>query len=417
MDSNSTITPFWNRIPKFFLYGLHPNTLILIGVLFVASYVFSGPLVNLVYSVVIIKYASEALQHTVEGHLTPPQLSVEVINENFELPFKLFIVYLCYFYALAHLLGMVTSLLAIPLLVAAILLLPAVVISLVVSENIGHAINPLNWFRIAFSIGWPYLIMFLFLVLFALVETEFASILITKIPASFALPLFLAIDAYFMFVMFHLMGYVVMQYHEELGGDTPEGLNSDEEDDQHMSPRLRRFMEEGNTTAALGELSSLIQESPQDLELRRRMYVFLMSSGENERLQRYAPHYFGMLADQRRYDDAATVYQDSHERGDVFTIASASHHLPVMQVLRRRRMCKLAVLMAQGFHKRFPKDLHTPEIYLEMAKILSEELQRDDLAKNTLGFVLKGFPEDVLIPEVKQYLEVLARLSNPITAN
>ena len=104
MPGTALITPFWNRIPRFFLYGLHPNALILIGVLFSASYIFGGPLINLVYYIVIIKYASEGLQHTVEGHLTPPQLSVEVINENFELPFKLFIVYLCYFHALAHLL-------------------------------------------------------------------------------------------------------------------------------------------------------------------------------------------------------------------------------------------------------------------------------------------------------------------------
>ncbi|MEN8170838.1 MAG: hypothetical protein ABFS08_11505 [Pseudomonadota bacterium] len=418
MDITAKITPFWNRIPSFFLYGLRPNALILAGILFAASYVFGGPLINLVYYVVIIKYASEALQHTVQGDLSPPALSAEVINENFELPFKLFIVYLCYFYALSHLLGTVPSLLAIPLLIVAILLLPAVVISLVVTEEIGHALNPLNWIKIAFSIGWPYLIMFLFLMLFGLIKTEVFSTLITRIPVNFVMPFWLAVDAYFMFVMFHLMGYVTMQYHEELGGEAPEVLIDDtQHEDEYASPRLQRFIEEGNTTAAIGEISSMIQDNPQDLELRRRMYVFLMSNGENERLQRFAPHYFGMLTEQKRYEDAATVYHDSHERGDAFIPETTSHYLAIMQVLRRRRMGKQAVLLAQGFHKRFPNDPRTPEVYLEMAKILSEDLQRDELAKNTLAFLLKGFPDDVLIPEVKQFLGILSNLTNAAPAN
>jgi hypothetical protein len=418
MHSAAKITPFWNRIPSFFLYGLRPNALILVGVLFAASYVFGGPLINLVYYVVIIKYASVALQHTVEGHLSPPALSVEVINENFELPFKLFIVYLCYFYAFSHILGVIPSLLAIPLLVVAILLLPAVVISLVVTEEIGHALNPLNWMKIAFSIGWPYLIMFLFLMLFGLVKAEVFATFGSRISLNLMIPFWLAVDAYFTFVMFHLMGYVAMQYHEELGGETPDGLSSGAQDeDEFASPRLQRFIDEGNITAAMGELSSLIQDNPQDLELRRRLYVFLLSNGESERLQRYAPHYFGMLMEQKRYDDAATVYHDSLERGDAFTPETASHYLAIMQVLRRRRMCKQAILLAQGFHKRFPGDPHTPAVYLEMAKILSEDLQRDELAKNTLAFLLKGFPEDVLIPEVKQYLGILSNLTSPAPAN
>lgn len=417
MTSANRITPFWFRIPKFFLYGLHPFPLAIIAILFVASYFFSGRLINLVYYVITIKYAAEALQHTAAGDLKPPRLSAEVINENFELPFKLYIVYLCYVYALGFILGKVTLLLAIPILVAFVLLLPAVIISLVVSEEIGIALNPLNWFNIAMRIGWPYLIMFFGLFLFGVVQSVVAEILLSKISASFIWPVATAIDAYFTIVMFHLMGYVVLQYHEELGEEAPAGLEEEDGmDDEYTTPLLKKFLAEGNIPAAIAEISSMIQNDPQNLELRRRMYVLLMSNGESERLGRYAPHYFAMLASANRLDDAAMVYLDSHERGEPFTPETAAHYLPVMRALRQRRKHREAIRMAQGFHKRFPNDPHTPELYLEMAKILSEELQRDDLAKNALGFVIKGFPGHAVLPEVKQYLGVLARLGAPVSA-
>ncbi len=409
----SSVTPFWNRIPRFFLYGINRDVLLILGAITIANYFISGWLMLIVYQVIIIKYAAEVLQQTSQGTLSSPVLSFSVINENLELPFKLFLVYLCYFYALGKLLEILPYWLLIPAIFIAVLLLPAVVISLVISEDINHALNPLNWFSIALRIGWPYLIMFLFLVLFSIVNTQVGDILGGRMSSRILSSFELALDGYFMVVIFHLMGYVVLQYHEQLGHEAPEGLQQTEQDDEHSSPLMQRFLDEGNIPAALAELSSLIQDSPHDLELRRRMYVILSMHGEHERLRRYAPHYFNMLMEQGRKEDAASVYLDAVERGEAFTPDKAAHHLPIMQVLRIRRKQKQAVLLGQGFHKRFPGDLHTPELYLEMARILSEELQRDDLAKNTLAYVLKNHPEAPVVNEVKKYYSLLSQLGQP----
>ncbi len=409
----SSVTPFWNRIPRFFLYGINRNVLLILGAIAVANYFITGWLMLIVYEVIIIKYASEALQQTSQGNLSAPALSFSVINENLELPFKLFLVYLCYFYALGRLLEILPYWLLIPVIFIAILLLPAVVISLVISEEIGHALNPLNWFSITLRIGWPYLIMFLFLVLFGIVNTQLGDLLGSRLSSRSLSSFGLALDGYFMIVIFHLMGYIVLQYHEQLGHEAPGEQQQGGLDDKHSSPLMQKFLDEGNIPAALAELSSLIQDSPLDLELRRRMYVLLSSHGEQERLRRYAPHYVDMLMGQGRKEDAASVYLDSVERGDPFALDKAAHHLPIMQVLRMRRKPKQAILLAQGFHKRFPADLHTPELYLEMAQILSEELQRDDLARNALAYVLKNHPETPVVDEVKKYYSLLSQLNNP----
>lgn len=410
----SSITPFWHRIPAFFLYGLHPYVLILAATMAVAGFFLGDGLFSLVLYIIMIKYGAEALLHTMDGDLTPPKLNFRIINDNYQLPFKLLIVILSYFFFIDFLIeGIDSFILAMTIAIASQLLIPAIVTSLIVTDEIGFALNPIHWFAIPFRIGWGYLVMVIFLILFDSIEYAFTDILVESVNANLVAPLWMAMNTYFTAVMFHLMGYVVLQYHEELGHDAP---MSDEDSGNNdiaaglSSPLLEKFMEEGNVAAAVAELSSLIEENPQDMELRRRMYTYLRTNGEYERLKQYAPHYFGLLADRGRFSDAASVYLEAYQRGDPFHPAKAEHHLPVLKELRMRRDHKQAVHLAHGFHKRFPEDPSTPGVYLEMSQILSEEMARDDLAQQALNFIIKKFPGHELMPQAQQYLAMLQRL-------
>jgi len=419
MANSAHITPFWNRIPKFFLYGFHPYVLILIAAIMAGSYLLGGGLFNLVFYVVAIKYGAEALLHTMGGELRPPKLSAEVINENYGLPFKLFIVILCYYFVSARVIEQAGSLpVAITIAIFLEMLTPAIVISLIVTDEIGYALNPINWFNIPFRIGWGYVVMLIFLILFNAVEYAFTDIFISHIPRHLAIPVWMGINTYFIVVMFHLMGYVVLQYHEALGCEPPNMKEASAREKGEVStdeglttPLLERFIEEGNVDAAVTELSSLIQDSPENMELRRKMYAYLRANGEYERLKKYAPHYFALLADRGRFSDAANIYIESLQREEPFQPGNPSHYLPVMKELRLRQAHKEAVLLGQGFHKRFPNEPHTAPLYLEMSQVLSQELQRDDLAQQALHFVLKKFPKHEVIPEVEQYLDVLLKLN------
>jgi hypothetical protein len=79
--------------------------------------------------------------------------------------------------------------------------------------------------------------------------------------------------------------------------------------------------------------------------------------------------------------------------------------------LKQQRHFKEAVTLAKNFHKRFPANDLTPTLYLELAKLFSEDMQRDDLAKKLLKFLLNQFQTHEKIPEVRQYLELLESLA------
>ncbi|MGD8909231.1 MAG: hypothetical protein PVI92_07765, partial [Chromatiales bacterium] len=83
----------------------------------------------------------------------------------------------------------------------------------------------------------------------------------------------------------------------------------------------------------------------------------------------------------------------------------------MLENLKQRRHFKEAVALTKDFHKRFPANDLTPGLYLALAKLFSEDMQRDDLAMKLLNFLLNHFQTHELIPEVRQYLRLIENLS------
>lgn len=66
--------------------------------------------------------------------------------------------------------------------------------------------------------------------------------------------------------------------------------------------------------------------------------------------------------------------------------------------------------MINGFHKSFPGSNEVVDAYILGAKICCEDLERDDLAKKLLEYVLKKHPSHPRAIEANQYLEQILSL-------
>ncbi|MDZ7748086.1 MAG: hypothetical protein U5K43_03920 [Halofilum sp. (in: g-proteobacteria)] len=166
-----TIEPFWNRMPRFFLYALTPPALlVLVALAFLNAFLLNltglgqfglllalgASLVALVFSV---KYGYDILERTAHGYLTPPPLDRETLLEGYELPFKQLGVIVALMLAGAAI-GSVFPPAAVVFAIAAFALLPAIVMTLAIERSMASALNPAVLFRVAFSIGWPYFAVF-----------------------------------------------------------------------------------------------------------------------------------------------------------------------------------------------------------------------------------------------------------------
>jgi hypothetical protein len=409
-----TIEPFWQRIPRFFAYGLHWRTLTLAACLALLNiFLLKGLFVIVLYAVTM-RYAMAALEHTAAGELTPPPFGSETLFQGYELPFKLFVILVMYFALLAWVAANFGVFLAGTLYVIGSLMFPALIMMLVLSESLMTALNPLTWFSLAHAIGWPYLALFGMWFAVGMAQETASSWLLGGLPIQLVVPFWLAVNTVFSVIGFHMMGYVLLQYHREIGDPlaTETRLAAQAPDVALRTPLFEQLLGEGKVDAAAAELMDRVRQRPADLELRRLAHNFLLSHGQDTLLLENARGYMDALLAAGNLGPAAELFSECLKRGQNCQPGSPLHHVALVRRLRAMGHAKDAVKLSNGFHKRYPTSDETPGLYLEVAAVLSEDLQRDDLAKQLLDFVLKHYPQHERAAEVRRYRDMLSRLGD-----
>jgi hypothetical protein len=403
------ITPFWNRIPAFFLYGFKPVPLILATLSGILIYLTSSFWISLILYAVVVKYSMAALQHTIEGELSPPPLSGKVIMQGYELPMVLFFILLFYIMALGSIATSVSPMLALLMLLLGFFLFPTLIMCLGISESFVFSVNPIHWMALVKSIGWPYLALYGLYLSLGGAQATIEFFVLDKVAAEVQGATWMVINSLFMIISFHMMGYVVMQYHQALQLQSPVGQ---EVDDSHSTPLLEKFLQEGNTAAAIEELICLVNDHPEDLDLRKKLHNYAMINQQFGVIAKHAPAYMRMLTQSGSHMEAAQLFSDSNKARISCYPDRPECYPPMFEHLKQRRHFKEAVALTKNFHKRFPANDLTPTLYLELAKLFSEDMQRDDLAKKLLNFLLNHFQTHDKISEVQQYLHLIENLSS-----
>lgn len=285
------------------------------------------------------------------------------------------------------------------------LALSASMMVLATTSSLRSALNPSIVFGLIFRIGWPYLALVAFLTLLSGSTWALVAFLAQRVEPQALLVITGLSFMYFTVIMFHLMGYVVYQYHERLG-ITPTQAEEAEPQDPELE-QFRGFMAEGKYAAALEELRNIVPRRWGALELHRLVHKLAKLTNNQEVLLRHGEQYIGVLLEQNRVREAMEIYQDLVAAKPQFRPALADQHLPIAQMLRDSRLPKEAITLINGFHKRFPASELTPALYLLAARIFHDDLNDDAKAGQILRFVAAQYPSHGLIGSVQHYLRVL----------
>lgn len=393
------ITPFWHRIPRFFQYPLRPPALwALLGAtglgVVLAMIPIIGPLAMLVLTLAVMKYAYEILAETAEGYLEPPPLNNDRSGTGLIIPLKQFAIY--FLIGLLVVLSAQSFGSAAALLVAvlALVLLPASIIVLATTASLGAAINPLLLAQMVQRIGWPYAALYGMLVLLYVGSGAVVGLLAGTLPGVLLYAVSLIAGYYFTFVMFHLMGYAVYQFHMELDF-LPEAIIESGEGEPTLDDELalfEDFVADEKYDAAKAELLAVIARRPDELALKQRLHRIAQLSGDRALLARNGRQLISEYVDAGRVREAMNVYLDCQREDATFRPARAEDYAPLAQTLREGGKSKAAVQLVNGFHKRFPEHPATPSLYVLAAQVFSEDLARDDQARAILDYVLRRFP-------------------------
>jgi tetratricopeptide (TPR) repeat protein len=415
------IDPFWKRLPQFFLYPFSFRPLVLMGVLSVLATLLTRPgivgsLAAILVWGVTLKYAYAILQSTAGGDLTAPPLNSESLWNNFGPVLKQFGIYIAVFMGAGFVFVHFGSALGGLFIFLATLFIPAMVILLVTTESLFHAINPMMFVRLATRIGWGYLAMYFFCSILGGAPAVLGRHIIQYLPGELQLLLFTLVKIYYTFISYHLMGYVILQYHEDIGYHVDfEDFKTEEtaaeaamaaaDDPQsRLLRRVHQLIKDGDHEGARAAIESEIGEQGiSDLSLSERYYLLLKMTGATDRLVAHGCSHLDLLVGGDKRTEAMTVYRECLQSDPGFSPASGSL-FKLGGWFNETGKSKEAIGVFNKLTKVYPRDPLVPKAYFRAAQIFNDRLLNPAKARKILTGLVKKFPDHDIIPFVERYL-------------
>lgn len=414
------IDPFWKRIPGFFLYPFSIQPLLLMLTLAVIATLMTSGIFGLLASIAVwglsIKYAYAVLQSTARGDLTAPPLDSQTLSENFGPVVKQIGIYIAIFFAAGMVFAKLGPVIGIPFLILATLFLPAMIILLVTTESLINAINPMMFVTLATRIGWGYLLMFFFYITLAGAPAVLGHKLIQYFPPMLQVFLSTLVEIYYTFISYHLMGYVILQYHQEIGYQVnfedfkdrkSEQESADALDDTPQGRLLRRIdqlIKDGNHAGAINAVESeTSRDGITDAVLSERYYTLLKMAGANGKLTVHGRTHLDILVHGDKKSAAMNVYFECLSKDQNF-LPSAGALFKLGGWLNEVGKSKEAVEAFGRLTKTYPQDPLVPKSYFRAAQIFNDRLLNPEQARKILSGVLKKYPQHDIIPFVERYL-------------
>jgi hypothetical protein len=220
-ESGTTFTPFWHRLPQFFLYPMQTGSMMRIAGYSVISG-FSmlipdtfGGLLRFLLWIVFLKFAFLVMERTANGQFDEPNgMNGEGDTAQVVRQFGLIVVVALLFGLLAYKFGKIGYGLGWLLMN---IVPPAGIMIIAVTRSFWQALNPAQILFYIKTIGSPYLALCFVLLSLTGSGQWLQGFLYAYTDSWIVMPLLSFVEFYFALITYHMMGYAIYQYHEELG--------------------------------------------------------------------------------------------------------------------------------------------------------------------------------------------------------
>ena len=412
------IKPFWEIIPQIFRYPAHASsltTIALFSLLWLLSFLpgLIGLLAALLMAAATYKFAYAVLVHTARGNLEPPegyfaQVDDGVYWQQIGLWLLMFLIWI----GVAMLTGSptVTITLAVFMLVA----LPIATMVLAIDQSVLHALNPVTWLDGMRRIGWPYVLVVVFLLMMIASSYTARAFVAPMLPFLLGYVAFQFIAMYFLVAMFFLMGYVIYQYHEELGFEIDEYAGGRLPDPRANDPILDRaqgLIEEGKPEDAKKVLKDALRSAGPLSEASKLYQRLCRITGDGAALKEFGRGQVTALLELGRDKDALELARECLETDASFQLADGRQVARLAELANTYGQYQLALKLTNGFGKRYPNHPDIPRVYLLAARVLSDKLGKDDQALAIVRQLERKYAQHELAPEIGKLRQMLDAIS------
>ncbi|MGW8127747.1 MAG: hypothetical protein ACWGG5_05315 [Stenotrophomonas sp.] len=389
--------PFWQRLRAITLYPLRGPALYSLVALTLCTLLELLPgigwILNLITWVAIYRYAFEILRETANGRMRSPEHTLGSSDGTVLRLLGLMILMGIFVVAMTVFLGPVAGLLA---LAVVVFLQPGCVISLALDGSLRTAANPATSIALATRIGWPYLAAFLLLFVIqasALTAGRWLHAWMPPVVGELALNLF---AIWGLFSAFHLLGYLVYQYHGVLGFD-PEGAAeplSRHDPDRALLDEAEHFIREGHRQAALETLRGAIRSRAVGLPVHALYQRLLVRDGASGELREHGRQYISRLLMEKQERVAMSVLREILEHDPDFTPAEPEQAELLAARAAMGGQFALQMDLLRAMLRAWPRAAQAPQWALQAAMLLGERYNRDAEALQLLDDALARCDDD-----------------------
>jgi tetratricopeptide (TPR) repeat protein len=415
------IEPYWKRFPHIFRYPLHLHPLLLIFILsFIrtvsAPYGIIGLIVVFVCFGILLTYANLVLFDSSHGSPEPPAIKAETISGSFSIVFKQLAIYALIFFS-AYKIFMTLVSMAEPklaaigtalFLMAVFFLMPAVFIMLAITKSLFASILPTVFIRLAWRIGWAYLGLCFFLLLLGLAPTAIIGFTWKVLPPPVAAFLITVLSSYYMIVSYHLMGYVLFQYHEQVGykvdydeeressairvGPSPIAHTPEDNEKSEFINRINMLIRDGDHNTAIALIEQQATRGELDLAVAERCFNLLKINRRNDDLKTFGRYYMRMLIKYGAKDKIAEVFMTCRSVDEHFLSDDTDALFIAAKALNEGKHYQEAMSVFLTFIEKYPDHPMTPNAYFFVARLLHEQWAASDRAMKIIEHLTINYP-------------------------
>jgi tetratricopeptide (TPR) repeat protein len=426
IETGADLVPFWRRFPSFFIYPLQAGTLLRLaaysifgGLVMAISGIFGSALEYIVWAA-FFQYALIVLCRTANGQFDEPDGMEDKKDGSIAQVLRQL--------GMIGIMGMLESMLnrnfgdiggGLGWLLTG-LLTPACIMIIATHRSLLQALNPAQILHFARTIGSPYLAL-CFILLSLTGSGHWVQFFLIKHLHSWLLPPLVSFAGfYFGLITYHMTGYAMYQYHEELG---LHAAVSFEQAQAKIAPskvadpvlaQLSALVAEGRMETAIDLLQGELRKRWEDNDLHARYQNLLLAAGKQTLAMHHSREFIYKLVNEKRMFQALDLCEKCLKADPEFKLQDSNqlHELAAAASLAKRH--KLALDLMYDFDAKYPGHPHIPSIWLLSAKILGEHVHQPDEAKRILRALQAEYPDHPLVKEAEQQIQMLARLAEVV---
>lgn len=405
--------PFWNRLREIMRYPAHMSAMITIVVLAIAKlaiFLPFGRTLALLATVAMYRYAFECLRASANGYMEPPEIAQ---STDRSLGWKL--IWLMLIFIAVSVIGVAIfgPKLGVALILFLGICLPGATMTLAMNESLAAALSPAQWIAIIGRMGWPYLAV-VGLCLIILMSQLYAGALAAKIlPPFLALIMVAVIGNYALVMTFHLMGYLIYQYHDAVGfePESPQTLRplGPIDPDQELLDEAASFVRDGNPESATALLRGHLRSRGGTQAVHTQYRKLLALANDRDALLRHGHEYLNILMAQEKDRLALGLVRECKALDPAFSPTDAGQVTQLAKLAAQGGEAQLALSLLSAFHKRFPKSQDIPQNYLLAAVLLHERMNQDEQARGLLTYLKGSYPDHPLMADIDARLALIER--------